>query len=366
MYYCYDISSLALPKEVAMDTGSVRVAIAQASPVYLDREATVEKACRLIAEAGARGASLVAFPEGFIPGHPLWYHFHAATGPVSRQLATRLYRNSVVIPGPETAALGAAAARAGCQVMIGVCERASAYAGTLYNSQVLIGADGRILNVHRKLTPTVGERLVHAPGDARGLRVVDTPTGRISGLICGESSNPLALFALIAEATQIHVISWPDFPGRGMLSRAERALVASRGLAFMSKAYILNAIGILSEEMRATIRSGPDDDAFLEDPSLTGGSSIVGPDGNVVAGPVDHTEQLLVADLDLGACLHEKAVHDLAGHYNRSDIFTLHVDRSRHEIFVPDGDSTVSPVGEPPAASGTETVTTPEALHAFV
>ena len=205
-----------------MDTGSVRVAIAQASPVYLDRDATVDKACRLIEDAGAQEASLVAFPEGFVPGHPLWYHFHAATGPVSRELATRLYRNAVVIPGPETEALGAAAARAQCHVMIGACERASAHAGTLYNSQVLIGPDGRVLNVHRKLTPTVGERLVHAPGDASGLRVVDTAIGRISGLICGESSNPLAVFTLIAESTQIHVISWPDFPGRGMLSRAER------------------------------------------------------------------------------------------------------------------------------------------------
>ena len=328
-------------KEVTMDTGSVRVAIAQASPVYLDRDATVDKACRLIEDAGAQGASLVAFPEGFVPGHPLWYHFHAATGPVSRELATRLYRNAVVIPGPETEALGAAAARAQCHVMIGVCERASAHAGTLYNSQVLIGPDGRVLNVHRKLTPTVGERLVHAPGDASGLRVVDTAIGRISGLICGESSNPLAVFTLIAESTQIHVISWPDFPGRGMLSRAERALVASRGLAFMSKAYILNAIGVLSDEMRTILRSSSDDDPFLDDLTLTGGSSVVGPDGNVVAGPVDHTEQLLIADLDLGACLHEKTVHDFAGHYNRSDVFTLHVDRSRREIFVPGGDTSV-------------------------
>lgn len=322
-----------------MDDGQVRVAIAQASPVYLDREATVAKACRLIEDAGARGASLVAFPEGFIPGHPLWYHFKSATGPDSRALATRLYRNAAVIPGPVTDQLGEAAARARCHVMIGICERASAHAGTLYNSQVLIGPQGQILNVHRKLTPTVGERLVHAPGDARGLRVVDTPIGRLSGLICGESSNPLALFTLIAESTQIHVISWPDFPGRGMLSRAERALVASRGLAFMSKSYVLNAIGVLSDEMRETIRSGADDDAFLEDLSQTGGSSIVGPNTEVIAGPADHTEQLLIADLDLSRCLHEKTVHDVAGHYNRSDVFTLHVDRSRRDIFVPDDGS---------------------------
>jgi nitrilase len=328
-----------------MDHGTVRVAIAQASPAYLDRAGSTEKACRLIEEAGAGGARLVAFPEGFVPGHPLWYHFHAATGPVSRELASRLFRNATTVPGPVTDAIGEAAARAGCHVVIGICERASEHAGTVYNSQVTIGPDGRILNVHRKLTPTVGERLVHAPGDASGLRVVDTPIGRLGGLICGESSNPLSLFALAAESIQILVISWPDFPGRAMLPRAERALVAGRGAAFMTKAYVLNAIGVVSDEMRALLRSGPDDDPFLEDPAQTGGSSIIGPNAEVVAGPVDHTEQLLFADLELDRWLHEKTVHDVAGHYNRPDVFTLTVDRRRRTLFASQDD-----------ASGLETI----------
>jgi aliphatic nitrilase len=318
-----------------MDQGTVRVAIAQASPVYLDTRGSAEKACRLIAEAGAGGARLVAFPEGFIPGHPLWYHFHAATGPKSRQLATRLHQQAPVIPGDITDLIGSAARAAGCYVVIGVCERASEHAGTLYNSQVTFGPDGRVLNVHRKLTPTVGERLVHAPGDASGLRVTDTEAGRIGGLICGESSNPLSLFSLIAESVQVLVISWPDFPGRAMMPRAERALVAGRGAAFMSKAYVLNAIGIVNEEMRALLRANEDDDRFLADPAQTGGSSVICPDGSVLAGPADEREQLLFADLDLSRCLHEKAVHDYAGHYNRPDIFTLQVDRRRRSLFRP-------------------------------
>ena len=318
-----------------MDQGNVRVAIAQASPGYLDQAASLEKACRLIREAGQGGAQLVAFPEGFIPAPPLWYHFHPATAPASRDLATQLYRNAAVIPGPVTDALGEAAREAGCHVVIGICERASEHAGTLYNSQVTIGPDGRVLNVHRKLTPTVGERLVHAAGDASGLRVTDTEIGRLGGVICGESSNPLSLFTLTAESVQILVISWPDFPGRAMLPRAERALVAGRGVAFMTKAYVLNAVGVVNDEMRAILRSGEADDPFLEDRKLTGGSSIVGPDGNVVAGPVDHEEQLLFADLDLSRCLHEKTVHDLAGHYNRPDIFRLEVDRRRRSIYSP-------------------------------
>ncbi len=333
-----------------MDQGTVRVAIAQAAPAYLDREAGTRKACELIREAGAGGARLVAFPEGYIPGHPLWYHFHPATGPVSRSLATQLYRNAAVVPGPVTDALGEAAAQAGCHVVIGICERASEHAGTVYNSQVTLAPSGEVLNVHRKLTPTVGERLVHAPGDASGLRVVDTDIGRLGGLICGESSNPLSLFTLAAESMQIMVISWPDFPGRAMLPRAERALVAGRGASFMTKAFVLNAVGVIDDEMRLLLRSGEEDDPFLQDLTLTGGSSIIGPDGNVIAGPVDHEEQLLFADLDLGAWLHEKTVHDVAGHYNRSDIFTLSVDRGRRTLFSPSDDAAARREDEPSGA----------------
>lgn len=316
---------------------TIRVAIAQASPVYLDRRATIAKACSLIREAGAGGAQLVAFPEGFIPGHPLWYHFHPATGPKARELATRLYRNALVVPGPGVEGLARAAAEAGCFVVMGACVKESPHAGTVYNSQILLSPKGEILNIHRKLTPTVGERLVHAPGDASGLRVIETEVGRIGGLICGESSNPLELFTLIAESVEILVISWPDFPGRGMLSRAERALVAGRGAAFMTKAYVVNAVGVVDDAMRDLLRSGPDDDPFLNDPALTGGSSVVAPDGNVLAGPADHTEQLLFAELDLDRCLHEKTVHDFAGHYNRPDIFTVLVDRSPRRLLMADG-----------------------------
>lgn len=328
-----------------MDQGTTRVAIAQAAPVYLDAEATAEKAAQLIAEAAAGGADLVAFPEGFVPGHPLWYHFHPATGPVSRRLATRLYENAVTVPGPVADTIGAAARAAGCHVVIGMCERASSHAGTLYNSQVTFGPEGQVLNVHRKLTPTVGERLVHAPGDASGLRVTDSAVGRVGGLICGESSNPLSLFSLIAESVQILVISWPDFPGRAMMPRAERALVAGRGASFMSKSYVLNAVGVVNDDMRALLRAGADDDQFLGDPAQTGGSSVIAPDGSVLAGPVDHREQVLFADLDLGRCLHEKAVHDYAGHYNRPDLFTLQIDRRRRELFSPRDEEPVAPSG---------------------
>ena len=318
-----------------MEIETIRVAVAQAAPVYLDREATLEKAVRLVGAASASGARLIAFPEGFLPGHPLWYHFYPVMASASRDLATRLLNNSVAVPSSQVDVLARAARAHHIHIMMGMCERSSEHSGTMYNSQLLIGPQGQILNHHRKLTPTVGERLVHAPGDASGLRVVPTEIGRLSGLICGENSNPLELFALIAENTQIHVMAWPAAASRARLARADRALITGRSFAFMSKAYVLNANAVLDDGARDVLAANAEDRQFLDDPSITGGSSVIGPNGRIIAGPLDHTEQLLFADLDLSQVAHEKHTHDYAGHYNRSDIFSLSVDRTRREIYRP-------------------------------
>lgn len=303
----------------------IKVAAVQAAPRYLDREATVEKACRLIEEAGRAGAHVVAFPEGFIPGHPLWYHFHPATGERSRAFAARLFQNALTIPGPDVEALGEAAKRAGAYVVMGVCEKEPGTTGTLYNSLLFLDPRGHVAGVHRKLTPTVGERLVHAPGLPVGLRVLPTEYGRLSGLICGENSNPLAIFALIAQHTTIHVASWPNLPGRAMLPRAERALLAGRAFAFMAKAYVINACGTVSDEMVEMLAYIPDDVEFLRRKDLSGGSSIIGPTGAVMAGPLGPDEGIVYADVDLEACVRERIVHDFAGHYNRPDVFELRI-----------------------------------------
>ena len=196
---------------------TVTLAAAQAAPVFLNRERTTEKACALIREAGRQGAYVVVFPEGFIPGHPLWYHFYPATDPKSTELATRLFLNAVEIPGPTTEVLCEAAREAGVYVVMGLCERRPGTFGTLYNTQIFIGPDGRILGKHQKIMPTVGERLVHTGGYGDTLRTFPTNFGRIGGLICGESSNPLAVFALMAEYPHVIAVSWPNrFPKRGM------------------------------------------------------------------------------------------------------------------------------------------------------
>jgi nitrilase len=311
----------------------IRLAAVQAAPVWLDREATVEKACALIREAGAAGAKVIGFPEGFIPGHPLWYHFHPATTKESLRLATELFKNAVEIPSLATDALCEAARQAGAYVVMGLCEKRPGTYGTLYNSQLFIGPDGRILGKHQKLTPTVGERLVHTGGHGDTLRAFDTPYGKLSALVCGENSNPLAVFALIAQETAIHVASWPSLPGRTSLPRSERGVITGRSFAFMSKAFVINACGTVSEEMRKVFAYTAEDREFLADPELSGGSTIIGPDTKVLAGPMGPEEGILYADVNLEDCVLAKVKHDFAGHYNRADVFTLVLNDRAPEIF---------------------------------
>ena len=196
--------------------GTVKVAAVQAASVFLDREGSTAKACDLIREAGRNGARLIAFPEGFIPAHPIWFHFHPASGRIATELSVDLFKNAVEIPGPEIQQLQRAAAEANAYVVIGVCEKLPGTFGTLYNTQVFLGPGGEYLGKHQKLMPTVGERLVHTGGHGDTLNAFQTDFGPASALICGENSNPLAIFALTAQYPLVHVQSWPNhFPTFG-------------------------------------------------------------------------------------------------------------------------------------------------------
>lgn len=309
--------------------GTVRVAAAQAAPAFLDREASTDRVVELIHEAGEQGAQLVAFPEGIIPAHPVWYHFHPVTGRDSLAMAAELFANSVEIPGPTVDRLSQAAADAGVVTVVGVCEKRPGTTGTMFNSQVFIADDGTLLGVHRKLMPTVGERIVHAGGHGDTLTVFPTGLGPVSGLICGENSNPLATHALADLGTRVHVASWPHHFSPNEHPMQEVVLLASRSLAYRNGCFVVNACGVVSPAMVDRIAFQPDDRPFLEDPANGGGSSIVDPAGNLVAGPMSgDREGVLVADLDLDACVRAKIVHDYAGHYNRPDVFTLNVRHS--------------------------------------
>src|SRR5271166_261798 len=209
-------AAFASPSAMGDRYPAVKVAAVQAASVFLDREASTQKACCLIREAGRNGARVIGFPEGFIPAHPVWYHHHSATGALSNALATELFKNSVEIPGPQTQALAAAARDAEAYVVVGVCEKIPNTIGTMFNTQVYFGPHGALIGKHQKMTPTVGERLVHMGGFGDTFGAFQTEFGPMSTLICGENSNPLAVFALTAEGTRIHIMSWPNhFPTSG-------------------------------------------------------------------------------------------------------------------------------------------------------
>src|SRR6476659_7285105 len=311
----------------------VKVAAVQAASVFLDREGSTAKACRLIREAGANGARVIGFPEGFIPAHPVWYHHHAATGAVANKLATELFKNSVEIPGPETAALCAAARDANAYVVVGVCEKIPNTLGTLFNTQLYIGPDGVLIRKHQKIMPTVGERLVHTGGHGDTFGTFVSEFVPVSVLICGENSNPLAIFALIAEGTRIHIMSWPNhFPTSGDPLR-HRVAIDTQAFAQMSKAFVISACGTVDERMIQMLESEPAAEKFLRDPDCCGGSLIVDPLARIIAGPMGAEEGILYAECNLDLSIQMKLRHDFAGHYNRPDIFQMHINRAAPQLY---------------------------------
>jgi aliphatic nitrilase len=325
----------------------VKVAAVQAASMFLDREGSTVKACRLIHEAGRNGAQVIGFPEGFIPAHPIWYHHHAATSAVANRLAVELFKNAVEIPGPEIDALCGAARDAGAYVVMGVCEKLPQTLGTMFNSQVFIGPDGTYLGKHQKIMPTVGERLVHTGGFGDTLHAFPTSFGPMSGLICGENSNPLAVFAMTAEGSRIHVMSWPNhFPTSGDPMR-NRVSIDSQAFAQMSKAFVISACGTVDEDVVRKLQPSPEAERFLRSPDCCGGSVIVAPNSRIIAGPMGAEEGILYADCNLEVGINMKLRHDFAGHYNRPDIFQLQVNRGTPHLYTVVGAEERAELAEP-------------------
>jgi aliphatic nitrilase len=308
---------------------TLRLAAAQAAPTFLDRDAAIAKACELIAEAGRAGADVVGFPEGFVPGHPVWFYHHPALSPQSLEYSERLFHNSVEVPGPSVDALCHAAARARTNVVIGICQRRPGSAGTMWNSQLYIGRDGQVLGVHQKLVPTAAERLVHTGGGAEGVRAFPTDFGALGGLICGENSNPLAINALIQDQIRVHVASWPNYFAPGWPpGMSETGILTGRSIAYMAKCFVINACGTIDPDAVEQLAVTDADRAFFADPSHLGGSTIIDPTGAVIAGPAGPGEQIIYADADLGQIVRTKLIHDLSGHYQRDDVFEFAVRRA--------------------------------------
>jgi len=306
---------------------TVRLAAVQAAPVFLDREATVDKACRLIVEAGANGADVVGFPEGFIPAHPVWFHFHPATSPAAMTFSRELFANAVVVGGRATDALCDAARTADAHVVIGICEKDRSSMGTMYNSLLVIGRTGDILGVRRKIVPTVGERIVHTAGAGDSVRIFDTEFGAVSGLMCGENSNPLLTYSMSALGAKVHVASWPSFFNRAA-DMQTIADIACRAIAYQNSAYVISSVGAVDDAMRERLPVTDDDRLHLAEAATRGGTAIYAPGGAPLSGPLPGGEAIAYADADLSRIVPRKIVHDYAGDYNRFDIFQLVVNVS--------------------------------------
>lgn len=293
----------------------VRVAVVQATPVVLDAAASVAKACRLIEEAGREGARLVALPEGFVPLMPrsCWgHHYGLIMSPRSVELHRRLWENSVEIPGPHTEALGEAARRAGAWVGIGVNERDPARPGTLWNTLLWLAPDGSVAGRHRKLVPTMHERVFWGQGAGDDLDPIPTDFGRLGGLICWENFMPAARRRLHLGGVDFYLA--PTADDRDIWTAAMRTF------AFEAGAFVLSPVQYLRSA------DFPDDFPFAEELAgcpevhFTGGSLVADPWGALLAGPVHGGETILYADCDLATILEARRVLDTAGHYDRADL----------------------------------------------
>ncbi len=306
-----------------MPASMVTIAAVQAAPVYLNLERSLAKALNLITEAAMKKAQLVVFPESWLPGYPAWLDYCRDVAlwnhPPVKKLYARLAENSVLVPGAATEALAAAAREHQLTVVIGVHERVAEGPGrgTLYNSLLTFGPTGVLLNRHRKLIPTYSERLIWGQGAGHGLRVVETPVGRLGGLICWEHWMPLARQTLHNAGEDIHVALWPAVK--------EMHQIASRHYAFEGRCFVVAAGAImrardLPRELEPIAELANDPEAMV----LDGGSAVIGPDGLYVAGPAFDCEAIIMARINLNRIREESLTLDVTGHYSRPDLFDFH------------------------------------------
>jgi len=318
-----------------------KVAAAHMAPVFLDLAATVDKTCAVIEEAARHGAQLIAFPETYIPAFPVWCSVRAPI--YNHEFFRRLAANSMLAPGPELARIAAITRKCGVVVSLGFNEGTTASVGCIWNSNVLIGDDGTILNHHRKLVPTFYEKLVWANGDGAGLRVSDTRLGRIGELICGENTNPLARYTLMAQGEQVHISTYPpvwptrDPKGGGNYNLAGAIRIRAGAHSFEAKAFNIVASGFMDGAMHDALADGDPEVARILESSPRGVSLVIGPTGDVISDVQADSEGILYAEINLADCVEPKQFHDVVGYYNRFDIFKLTVNRAANRPITFEG-----------------------------
>lgn len=299
-------------------------AAVQAAPVWMDTAATVSKACGLIREAAANGARLIAFPEVYVPAYPYWNWL--MTPFEGSRFFRELYKQSILVPGEETERLCEAARAHRCYVVMGVNERSPISMGTIFNTNLVIGPDGQILGVHRKLVPTFAEKLTWGYGDGSSIRPYETELGRIGTLACGENTNTLARFALLAQGEQVHVANYPGFPFTSRYSMTEAIRIRAASHAFEGKVFVVVSSSVITPEIVDSVCSTEAQRRQMQERPASI-SVIYGPDGQPACEPLVDVEGIVYAEIDVEREIELKQFHDIVGHYNRFDVFSLRLNR---------------------------------------
>ncbi len=297
-----------------------KAAAVQTAPVFLNREATVDKACQLIQEASRNGAKLVAFPEVFVPGYPYWILLDSPLK--HNEFFSRLFKEAVEIPSPATDELCRAAKAADIYVVIGVNEKVPLNMGTMWNTNLVIDRQGSILGKHRKLVPTFPEKMVWSRGDGAGMRVWETDIGRLGTLACGENSNTLARYALLAQGEQVHIANYPALGLAAKLGQNTWIHLRAGAHSCEGKVFTLVSTSTISQEMIEMLGDTEEKRQFLT--SSNAYSAIYGPNGEVL-NSLEGEEGIIYADIDIEQEIIQKQWHDIIGHYNRFDVLSLNL-----------------------------------------
>lgn len=302
-----------------------KVAVVQAGAEVMNKEKGIKKMIRLLEEAGKQNAKIIVFPEAFIPAYPRGMSFGTVVGSRSnegRKDFLNYWKNSIIVPGPETELMGKTAKKAGAYVIIGVIERDSESSqGTLYCTALFFGPNGELLGKHRKLKPTGTERLIWGEGDGSTLPVFDTPYGKIGCLICWENYMPLARAAMYSKGVQIYVAPTAD--------ARDTWLATMQHIAAEGRCFVLSCNQYTTKEMYPEDIVSREEFAHLPNELTRGGSCIVDPLGKFLAEPVFGEEKIIYADIDLDKIAESQFDFDVMGHYSRPDIFQLTVNKKK-------------------------------------
>ncbi|WP_264521087.1 carbon-nitrogen hydrolase family protein [Flavobacterium sp. N1994] len=306
-----------------MEFKKFKAAAVQTSPVFLNVEKTIEKAISFVKEATANGARLVAFPEVFVAGYPYWNWI--MTPVQGSKWYEQLYKSSVKVDDEVMQPLFQAAKNYNCHIVIGINERGDSY-GEIYNTNLIIDNNGKLIGKHRKLVPTWAEKLTWTSGDGSSLKVYNTEIGPIGTLACGENTNTLARFTLLSQGELIHIANYISLPvAPPDYDMAEAIKIRAAAHSFEGKLFTIVSCSTISKEIMEALKPDVPNVEELLTRKNSAFSGIIGPNGAVVGKPLIDDEGIVYADIDLEKCIQPKQMHDILGHYNRFDIFDLRV-----------------------------------------